>query len=122
MGAVVSRGALVKSVEVKGMLEGAVFNQGAFWDVSVVLCQAHNEPQTDLGVGIEFAGAEFDDVAEAFGGAMFAVDTVIRGRATDKRELEVNLVVNFLHGRKDKLAKCILSIISKMSVWWVSSG
>lgn len=31
----------------------------------------------DLGVGIDLAGTEFDDVADAFGGAVFAFDAAV---------------------------------------------
>lgn len=77
VGAVVASGALVELVEVDGMLEGAVFDEGAFGDVGVVLGQAHDEAEVDLGVGIQLAGAEFDDIAYALGGTVLAIDTAV---------------------------------------------
>ena len=77
MCAVVPRSALVESLEVNSVLQRAVLNQGALWDVLVVLGQAHDEAEVDLGVGVELAGAELDDVAQAFLGAMLALDAVV---------------------------------------------
>lgn len=55
--------AIIQLFEVHGMLERAVLDQRAFGDVHVVLAQAHDEAEVDLGIGVEFAGAELEDVA-----------------------------------------------------------
>lgn len=100
--------ALVQRLEVDGMLESAVLDQRAFWDVLVVLGQAHDEAEADLGIGIEFAGAELEDIAYALGGAVFAVDSVIGCGLADVGEGEVDLVVDALHDGEDEFAKSIL--------------
>lgn len=74
---VVTGSALVELVEVDGVLESAVFDERAIGDLGVVPGQAHDEAEMDLGVGIELAGAEFDDVADALGGAVFAFDAAV---------------------------------------------
>lgn len=79
MGSFITGGAFVKLAKVDGMLQSAVFDERAIGDLGVVLGQAHDEAEMDLGVGIELAGAEFDDVADAFGGAVFAFDAAVSG-------------------------------------------
>jgi hypothetical protein len=131
---VVAGGALVELVEVDGVLEGAVLDEGALGDVGVVLGQAHDEAEVDLGVGIQLAGAELNDVADALRGAVLAVDAAvgsgpgsvsawvcihgwafrcnIRVRGVDiladVGELKVDLVVDLLHGGQDQGAKSVL--------------
>lgn len=77
MGGLVAGSAFVELVEVDGVLEGAVFDERAIGDLGVVLGQAHDKAQVDLGVGIQLVGAEFDDVADALGGAVLAVDAAV---------------------------------------------
>ena len=84
MCAVVARGALVESLEVNGMLQRAVLDQGTLGNVLVVLGQAHDEAEIDLGVRVELAGAELDDVAQTLLGPMLALDAVV-GRGAAKR-------------------------------------
>ncbi|KAK1252933.1 hypothetical protein MKX08_004120 [Trichoderma sp. CBMAI-0020] len=79
VGSLITGGALIELVEVDGMLQSAVLDERAIGDLGVVLGQAHDEAEMDLGVGIELAGAEFDDVADALGGAVFAFDAAISG-------------------------------------------
>ena len=90
------------------MLKGTVLDQSSFGDVLVVLGQTHDEAKADLGVGIEFAGAEFEDVAHAFGGAVLAVDTVVGGRLANVGEGEVDFIGDSLHGGEDEFAEGIL--------------
>lgn len=84
MGTIVARGALVERLEVDGVLEGAVLDQGTLGDVLVVAGEAHDEAEAGLGVGVELAGAELDDVAEALLGAVLALYTVVFGSAGTK--------------------------------------
>ena len=77
VGSIVRCGTLVKSLHIDGMFEGAIFYQASFGDVLVVFGQAHDESEVDLGIGIEFAGAEFENVAHAFRGAVLALYTVV---------------------------------------------
>lgn len=63
MSAVVARRALVKGVEVDGMLEGTVLDEGPVGDELVVLGQAPDEAKVDLRLGVEFLDTELDDVA-----------------------------------------------------------
>lgn len=77
MGGFISGGAFVELVEVDGMLESAVFDERAIGDKVVVLGQAHDKTEMDLGVGIELVSAEFDDVADALGGTVFAFDAAV---------------------------------------------
>src|SRR5690625_3413652 len=79
--AVVARGTLVERLEVDGVLESAVFDESTLRNVLVVLSQTHDEAQVDLGVRVQLAGAELDDVAEALGGAVFAFDSIVGRRA-----------------------------------------
>lgn len=79
VGSLIPGGAFVELVEVDSMLQSAVFDERAIGDLGVVLGQAHDEAEMDLGVGIELAGAEFDDVADALGGAVFAFDAAVSG-------------------------------------------
>lgn len=79
VGSFITGSAFVELVEVDSMLQSAVFDKRAIGDLRVVLGQAHDEAEMDLGVGIELAGAEFDDVADALGGTVFAVDTAVSG-------------------------------------------
>lgn len=77
VGGLVAGGAFVELVEVDGVLEGAVFDERAIGDLGVILGQAHDKAQVDLGVGIQLVGAEFDDVADALGGTVLAVDAAV---------------------------------------------
>ncbi|VUC23123.1 unnamed protein product [Clonostachys rosea] len=111
---------LVESLEINGVFESAVLNQGPIRDMLIVLGKAHDEAETDLGIGVKFAGAELDDVAHAFGRAVLALDAVIgggtveknrameRGSRSDIRESEVDLVMDSHHGRENQFSKGIL--------------
>ena len=79
VGAVVAGGALVEGVKVDGVLEGAVLDEAAVGDVLVVACEAHDEAEAGLGVRVELARAQLDDVAHALGGSVEAVDAVVGG-------------------------------------------
>lgn len=79
MSAVVARRALVKGVEVDGMLEGTVLDEGPVRDEFVVLGQAPDEAKVDLRLGVEFLDTELDDVAQALGGPVLAFDAVVGG-------------------------------------------
>lgn len=104
--------ALIQRLEVDGMLERAVLDQRAFGDVLEVLAQAHDEAEADLGIGVEFAGAELEDVAYALGGAVFAVDAVVGGGLADVGEGEVDFVVDTLHDGEDEFAEGILYLLT----------
>jgi hypothetical protein len=80
MGTVVTSGALVEGLEIDGVLQSTVFDESALGNMLVVLGQAHDKTEVDLGVGIEFASAEFEDVAETLGRAVLALDSVVSGR------------------------------------------
>ena len=45
------------------MLKGAILDQSALRDVSVVSCKAHGETEIDLWVGVKFLGAKLDNVS-----------------------------------------------------------
>lgn len=79
VGSLIAGRAFVELIEVDGVLESAVFDERAIGDLRVVPGQAHDEAEMDLGVGIELAGAEFDDIADALGGAVFAFDAAVSG-------------------------------------------
>lgn len=79
VGSLIPGGALVELAEVDGVLESAVFDERAIGNLGVVFGQAHDEAEMDLGVGIELAGAEFDNIADALGGAVFAFDAAVSG-------------------------------------------
>lgn len=82
--AVVAGGALVELLDVDGVLQGAILDEGALGNLLVVLGQAHDEAEADLGVGVELARAELDDVAQALGRAVLALDAVLAGEASDR--------------------------------------
>lgn len=77
MCAIVPCSALVDGLEVDGVLQRAVFNKISLGDTAVVAGQAHDEPEVDLGVRVQLASAKLDDIAHAFGWAVFAVDTFV---------------------------------------------
>lgn len=134
MGAVVAGCALVELANVNGVLESAVLDQGALGDVLVVLGQAHDEAQVDLGVRVELAGAQLNNVAHAFGWAVHALDAVVAGGTVcrvvrwvfmswrviflmslagsnlraDICELKVYLFMDDLHSGEDELPQGVL--------------
>lgn len=77
VGAVVARGALVNLANIYSVLESAVLDEGAVGNALIVPREAHDEAKADLGVGVELAGAELDNVAQALGRAVLALDTVV---------------------------------------------
>lgn len=77
VGAVVARGAFVEGLEVDGVLQGTILDEGALGDLLVVLGQAHYEAEVDLRLRVQLAGAELDDVAQALGRAMLALDAIV---------------------------------------------
>jgi hypothetical protein len=79
VGSLITGSAFVELVEVDGMLQSAVFDERAIGDLGVVRGQAIDEAEIGLGVGVELVGAEFDDVANAFGGAVLAFDAAVSG-------------------------------------------
>jgi hypothetical protein len=81
------------------MLQSAVFDQCALGNVVVILRQTHHKTKICLRVWVEFACAEFEDVTETFGWAMFAVDAIVGSWVANVRQSKVDLVVDFLHGR-----------------------
>ena len=68
--------AAVDLVEVQAVLEGAVLDEAARWNVWVVGYHAIGEAEVELRRRVEVRGAEEDDVAEAFGRAMHTGDGV----------------------------------------------
>jgi hypothetical protein len=68
--------AAVDLVEVQAVLEGAVLDEAARWNVRVVGYHAIGEAEVELRRRVEVRGAEEDDVAEAFGRAMHTGDGV----------------------------------------------
>lgn len=85
--AVVAGGALVELLDVDGVLQGAILDEGALGNLLVVLGQAHDEAEADLGVGVELARAELDDVAQALGRAVLALDAVLAGETSDRLDV-----------------------------------
>lgn len=79
MSAIVAGRALVQGVEVDGVLKSAVLDEGPVGDVLVVPAQAPHEAQAGLCVRVQLLGAELDDVAQAFSGAVLAFDAVVGG-------------------------------------------
>ena len=59
------------------MLEGTVLDQLLRGDLGVAAREAEGEAEVDLGRGVRGRGAEFDDVAEAFGLAVHALYAVV---------------------------------------------
>ncbi|CAH0048853.1 unnamed protein product [Clonostachys solani] len=125
---VIAGSAFVELLEIDGMFESAVLDQRPIRDMLIVLGKAHHEAEADLGIGVEFAGAELDDIAHAFGRAVLALDAVIGGRTVEKnqdslcftdkamwcgsrsdiRESEVDLVMDSHHGWENQFPKGIL--------------
>ena len=64
--------AVVDLVEAQTVLEGAALDQGTVGDGGVVGYHAVGEAEMEFGGWVEVRGAEEDDVAEAFGGAVLA--------------------------------------------------
>lgn len=83
MTAVVARGTLVELLDINGVLQGAVLDKGPLRNLLVVFGQAHDEAEADLGVRIELACAEFDNIAHALVGAMLALDAIVSVEASD---------------------------------------
>lgn len=81
MGSVIAGRTLVKRLEVYGVLQGAILDESALGDVVVVLGEAHDKAEVDLGVGVELAGAQLDDVAHALRGAVHTLNAVVGSRA-----------------------------------------
>lgn len=88
---------LIQLLKINRVLEGAVLDERALGDVLVILSKTHDEAEAELGVRVELAGAELDDVAHALRGAVLALDAVVGGGFADVRELEVDLVGDALH-------------------------
>ena len=84
--AVVLGGALVQRVEVDGVLERAVLDQAALRYLAVVAHEAHGEAEVGLGVRVQLLRAQLDDVAQALGRAVLAVDAVVVGRSVGRCE------------------------------------
>lgn len=59
------------------MLERAFLHEFAAGDVFVLVGHAHDEAEVDFRVGVVVRGAEFEHVAQAFLGAVFARDAVV---------------------------------------------
>jgi hypothetical protein len=69
--------AVVQYAEIETVFERAVLDELLFGDLGVVIYQAVCEAEGEFGVWVRGGGAEEDDVAEAFGLAVFALDAVI---------------------------------------------
>ncbi|CAG9937185.1 unnamed protein product [Clonostachys rosea f. rosea IK726] len=78
--------ALVELLEIDGVFESAVLDQRPIRDMLIIPGKAHDEAEADLGIGVEFAGAELDDIAHALGRAVLALDAVIGGRTVEKNQ------------------------------------
>lgn len=59
------------------MFERAVLDELPLWYFLVVIDEAIREAQVKLGVGVFAGGAEKNDIAKAFGLAVFALDAVV---------------------------------------------
>jgi hypothetical protein len=68
--------AAVDLVEVQAVLEGAVLDEAALWNVWIVGYHAIGEAEVELRRWVEMRGAEEDDIAETFGRAMHTGDVV----------------------------------------------
>lgn len=105
---IISGRALVQLLKINGMLERAVLHKRALGDVLVILSKAHHETEAELGIGVELAGAQLDDVAHALRGAVLALDAVVGRGLADVGEFEVDLVGDALHDGEEELAEGIL--------------
>lgn len=52
------------------MLEGAVFDESAVWDVRIVIDHAVGKAEVELRFRVEVGSAEENDISETFGGAV----------------------------------------------------
>ena len=105
MGIVVAD-AVVDLGEAEAVLEGAGLDEAAVRDVGVVGEHAVCEAEGEFGGRVEVGGAEEDDVAEAFGGAVFAGEGVGGGvDAADVGEAEVDFVGYLDHGGYDEFGE-----------------
>lgn len=71
--------ALIQCLEVKTVFERAVLDERFGRDFLVVVDEAVGEAEIELGVGVLGCGAQHEDVAQAFGLAVFALDAVVVG-------------------------------------------
>lgn len=95
--AVIPGCAFIESLKVDGVLEGAILDETSLGDVFIVLSEAHDEAEADLGVRVELAGAELDDVSQTLGGTVEAVDAFIGG-GPEGESIWVSLCVRDLMG------------------------
>lgn len=99
MSTIIASSTLVQALEVDGVFEGAVFDESALGDVLVILGETHDEAEVRLGIRVEFADAELDDVSHAFRGAMHTFYTIVCGGCADVGEFEVDFVGYAHHDR-----------------------
>ena len=69
--------AVVQHAKVEAVFERAVLDELALGNLLVIVDQAVCEAEVQFGVGVFAGGAQEDDVAEAFGLAVFALDAVV---------------------------------------------
>lgn len=90
------------------MLQRAVVHEVLLRDLAVPPGQAQREPQVDLGIGVGVEGAELDDIAQAFGRAVFTAYAVVGfGRRADVAESEVYFAVDLGHGGNEQLLETV---------------
>lgn len=84
------------------MFKSTVFDEGFIGNVAVGAHEAVGEAKIGLWIGVDAGGAEFDDIAHTFGGAVHTGYTVVIGGCADVREGEVYFGKDLLHCWEDE--------------------
>ena len=90
--------ALIDFVKVDAVLKGAVFDKRLVRDVFIIVCHAHGEAQVELWIGRHVGGAEFEDITQAFAGAMHTFDGIfVFGHAINRLDRGTGHSGDFLY-------------------------
>ena len=89
------------------MLAGTAFNQLLVRNFFILVLQAHDEAKVQFWIGIEASSAQLEGVSDAFGWAVFAINSVWLGGSPDEGQGEVNFAGCTLHGGYDEVSEAI---------------